>query len=109
MVAAYDHLEDAIVLNLDHPAWSDMRGLMRRQQARVFYSTGHPQHIVRHELGHAAHYRALSLQERERVWFAESLRPGEELMASVSQHPGDLESQRVGRRGLRWPLGRRRL
>jgi hypothetical protein len=32
---------------------------------------------VRHELGHAAHYRALSSKERERVWFAEDLQPDE--------------------------------
>jgi hypothetical protein len=81
VVAAYDHLEDVIVFNADHAAWADLRGWMKRQQRSVFYSTAHPQHIVRHELGHAAHYRALSLQQRERIWFAESLRPEEESIA----------------------------
>jgi hypothetical protein len=81
VVAAYDHLEDAIVFNADHLAWSDMRGWMKRQQRSVFYSTAHPQHIVRHELGHAMHYRSLSPREREWIWFAESLRPEEESIA----------------------------
>jgi hypothetical protein len=75
VIAAYDHLEDAIVFNADYPAWSDMRGYMKK--AASFYSTVHPQHIVRHELGHAAHYHALSSQERHGIWLAESLRPGE--------------------------------
>ena len=54
-----------------------MRGFMKERRKRRLYSTAHPQHIVRHELGHAAHYRALTSRERERIWFAESLRPGE--------------------------------
>ncbi len=81
VVAAYDHLEDAIDFNADNPAWSDMRGWMKGQQRIVFYSTAHPQHIVRHELGHAMHYRALSPRDRERIWFAEGLRPEEEPIA----------------------------
>jgi hypothetical protein len=81
VMAAYDHLEDIIVFNADHPAWADMRGWMKEQQGSILYSTAHPQHIVRHELGHAAHYRGLSRLERERIWFAEGLRPGEESIA----------------------------
>ncbi len=77
VIAAYDHLEDAIVFNADHPAWSDMRSFMKDRKEKDFYSTAHPQHIVRHELGHAAHYRALSPTERDRIWFAENLEPGE--------------------------------
>jgi hypothetical protein len=77
VVAAYDHLEDAIVFNSEHVAWPDMRGFMRRAKERGFYSTTHPQHIVRHELGHAAHYRALSSPVRERIWYAENLAPNE--------------------------------
>jgi hypothetical protein len=52
VVAAYDHLEDAIVFNADHLAWIDMRGWMKLEKKRRAYSTAHPQHIVRHELGH---------------------------------------------------------
>jgi hypothetical protein len=81
VIAAYDHLEDVIVFNADYPAWSDMPTFMKDRKERGFYSTAHPHHIVRHELGHAVHYRALTPRERERIWFAESLRPGEEPIA----------------------------
>ena len=57
VIAAYDHLEDAIVFNADHAAWSDMRGFMKAQREKGFYSTAHPRHLVRHEIGHAAHFR----------------------------------------------------
>jgi hypothetical protein len=77
VVAAYDHLEHVIISNAEHDAWSDMRGFMKERKDKDFYSTAHPQHIVRHELGHAAHYRSLSPKERDRVWFAEGLRPEE--------------------------------
>jgi hypothetical protein len=77
VVAAYDQLEDAILFNADHLAWTDMRGFMKERKEKSFYSTAHPQHIVRHELGHAVHYRALSPEERERIWFTENLEPGE--------------------------------
>jgi hypothetical protein len=81
VMAAYDHLEDAIVFNAEYPAWSDMPAFMKDWEERGFYSTAHPHHIVRHELGHAVHYRALTPRERERIWFAENLRPGEEPIA----------------------------
>jgi hypothetical protein len=77
VVAAYDHLEDAILFNADHPAWSDMRGWMKLEKKRSVYSTAHPQHIVRHELGHAEHYRALSSHDLQHIWFAEDLNPAE--------------------------------
>jgi hypothetical protein len=81
VIAAYDPLEDAIVFNADYPAWSDMPGFMKDREGRGFYSTAHPHHIVRHEVGHAVHHRALTPGERVRIWFAENLRPGEEPIA----------------------------
>ena len=80
-IAVYDHVEDAIVFNADHYAWSDMGGHMKGQNERGIYSTAHSQHIVRHELGHAAHSRALTPSQRAHIWFAESLRPLEEAIA----------------------------
>ena len=73
VVASYDHLEDVIVFNPNHEAWADMIGFMRSQ--KDFFSTNFPQHIIRHELGHVAHYRSMSLPERDRIWYAESLEP----------------------------------
>jgi hypothetical protein len=36
VIAAYDHLEDAIVFNADHPAWSDMRSFMKDRKDKGF-------------------------------------------------------------------------
>jgi hypothetical protein len=74
VVLAYDNLEDMIVFNPDHVAWEDMVAFLRERQH--FYSTQNLQHLVRHELGHAAHYRAISSSpvDRDRIWSAESLK-----------------------------------
>jgi hypothetical protein len=79
VIATYDHLDDVIVFNANHVAWVDMPGFMQGQ--KEFYSTIHPQHIVRHELGHAAHYRAMSPPDRGRIWFTEGLGPTQLLIA----------------------------
>jgi hypothetical protein len=77
VIAAYDHLEDSVVFNAENPAWAVMRGFMKERKEKGVYSTAHPQHVVRHEFGHAAHFRSLSSNQRERVWFAEGLKPDE--------------------------------
>jgi hypothetical protein len=81
VIAAYDHLEDAIVFNPDHLAWLDMRAFMKERRDKDFFSTAHPQHIVRHELGHASHFHTLSPQERARIWFAADMPPDEKPIA----------------------------
>ena len=106
VVAAYDHLEDAIVFNADHPAWADMRGFMKSGRTKGFYSTAHPQHIVRHELGHAAHYRALSLAGAKAHLVRREPETTRDVDRPKGQRPGGLEPQGVRRRSLRWPLGR---
>jgi hypothetical protein len=78
VIAAYDHPDDVIVFNPDHAAWGDMRSYLRARP-RLF-STLHPQHIVRHELGHAAHYRLLTPEERTQLWHAD-LNPQEREIA----------------------------
>jgi hypothetical protein len=50
---------------------------MKDRRVRDSSSTAHPQHILQHELGHAAYYRVLSKMEQERIWFAENLEPDE--------------------------------
>jgi hypothetical protein len=81
VIVAYDHIDDVIVFNPDHDAWSDMASYLRER--RDFFSTHHPQHIVRHEIGHAVHYHSLSfsLEERDRIWYAESLEPEQKRIA----------------------------
>lgn len=73
VIVSYDHLDDLIVFNPDHEAWGDMVSYLRSHED--YFSTHHPQHIVRHEIGHAVHFRSLtaSPMERDRIWFAENL------------------------------------
>jgi hypothetical protein len=79
VIAAYDHLDDVIAFNPNHPAWADMPEFMLGQ--KDFFSTTHPQHIIRHELGHVAHFHSMSPSERGRIWYAESLEPDQVLIA----------------------------
>jgi hypothetical protein len=76
VIMVYDHIDDVIVFNPDHEAWDDMASYLQKREQ--FFSTSHPQHLVRHEIGHAVHYRSLSASpaERDRIWFAENLEPG---------------------------------
>jgi hypothetical protein len=82
VVVAYDHVDDVIVFNPDHDAWSDMVRFLRDR--RHYFSTQHPQHLVRHEIGHAMHYRAISSSpaDRRRVWFMENLGTEQERIAN---------------------------
>ncbi len=82
VIAAYDHLEDLIVFNPDHVAWADMAEFFRRRQG--LYGTEHIHHIVRHELGHAAHYRLLDAEGRRTLWNAELSRSESEIARKVS-------------------------
>jgi hypothetical protein len=69
VVAAYDHLSDVIVFNPDNLAWADMSKFLRKYPG--LYGSDHPHHIVRHELGHAAHYRLLDQEGRGTIWDAD--------------------------------------
>jgi hypothetical protein len=86
VIVAYDHLDNVIVFNPDHEAWADMVSYLRAHKG--LFSTQHPQHFVRHEVGHAMHYRALSssLKQRDQIWYAESL---ERDSFRVAQRVGD--------------------
>jgi hypothetical protein len=69
VIAAYDHLADLIVFNPDHSAWADMQLLFHEHPG--LYATAHPHHIIRRELGHAAHYRFLGAEGRLALWDAD--------------------------------------
>jgi hypothetical protein len=69
VIAAYDHLADVIVFNPDHSAWGDMPRYFRERPG--LYGTRHSNHIARHELGHAAHYRSLVAARRVALWDAD--------------------------------------
>jgi hypothetical protein len=82
VIVAYDNLDDVIVFNPDHEAWADMGSYLRERPR--FFSTQHPQHIVRHELGHVAHYRSLTPEERSLTWHADLDPEQRELARKVS-------------------------
>jgi hypothetical protein len=82
IVAAYDHLEDLIVFNPDHSAWADMARFYRDHPG--LYGTDHRHHIVRHELGHAAHYRLLDQEGRRTIWNADLSRSERRIARKVS-------------------------
>jgi hypothetical protein len=78
VIACYDDLEDVIVFNPSHEAWGDIESYLRARP-RLF-STLHPHQIVRHEVGHASHFRLLTPEERTRIWHAD-LNPQEREIA----------------------------
>jgi hypothetical protein len=82
VIAAYDEVEDVIVSNPDHEAWGDMESYLRSRPRH--FSTLHTHHIVRHELGHAAHYRLLTADERRRIWHADLSPEEREIARRVS-------------------------
>jgi hypothetical protein len=82
IVAAYDHLDDLIVFNPDHPAWADIVRFHREHPG--LYGTDHRHHIVRHELGHAAHYRLLDQEGRRTIWNADLSMSEREIAGKVS-------------------------
>jgi len=82
VIAAYDHLDDLIVFNPDHTSWVDMAQFLRERPG--LYGTDHPHHIVRHELGHAAHYRLLDQGGRRTIWDADLSTPERQMARRVS-------------------------
>jgi hypothetical protein len=69
VIAAYDTDEDLIVFNPDHDAWNDPKAFLAANPG--FYSTLSRDHLVRHEVGHAKHYRSLGEEQRKTLWLAE--------------------------------------
>ncbi|HZW29423.1 MAG TPA: hypothetical protein VFF52_01885 [Isosphaeraceae bacterium] len=82
VIAAYDSLDDVIVFNPDHGAWLDMDSYLRGHIR--FFSTQNQHHLVRHELGHRAHYRLLTTDERSLLWHADLTAAQRQLARSVS-------------------------
>lgn len=82
VIAAYDYLDDVIVFNPDHEGWLDMDSYLRRHIR--FFSTQNQHHLVRHELGHVAHYRSMTTDERSLIWHADLNAAQRELARSVS-------------------------
>ena len=93
-IAYYDEDDDELVINDSHLAWADMRDYI--QDPRNVAATSPPDlpdHIHRHEIGHALHYRRLTLLERADIWY-KGLIPEEKLDRFPGQwlcHGGRIE------------------
>ena len=69
IIAYYDEDDDELVINRAHAAWGDMRAYVQTEERRGHFSTRSADHIVRHEIGHALHYRGMTDAERAEIWY----------------------------------------
>jgi hypothetical protein len=83
-IAYYDEHDDEIVFNHSHPAWFHMKEFVRTLARKRFYSTGSPDHVIRHEIGHCLHYRRLPGSERAGIWYSELSGAEKRVAAKVS-------------------------
>ncbi|MGP0068809.1 MAG: hypothetical protein ACLQGP_35070 [Isosphaeraceae bacterium] len=58
-----------------------MRTYIRDPERKNVFATRSPDHIIRHEIGHALHYRGLTTAERADIWYKD-LSPEERAIAS---------------------------
>jgi hypothetical protein len=72
-IAYYDEDDDELVINDSHPAWADVTAYMQDPRRTDHFSTRSPDHIIRHEIGHALHYRSLTNAERADIWYKDLL------------------------------------
>jgi hypothetical protein len=79
-VAYYDEHDDELVINGSHDAWADMKSYIQDPRRQGFYSSRSPRHIVYHEIGHAHHFRRLSIVERADIMY-KPLLPDERAIA----------------------------
>jgi hypothetical protein len=67
-IAYYDEDDDQIVINHAHEAWANMRRYVQDPRRKGWYSSRSPHHIIRHQIGHALHFRSLSHARRSEFW-----------------------------------------
>jgi hypothetical protein len=85
-IAYYDEDDDELVINRTHLAWTDMRAYIQDPRRKDHFSTRSPDHIIRHEIGHALHYRSLSAAERADIWYKDLLPEEKVFAAHVSDY-----------------------
>ncbi len=83
-IAYYDEDDDELVINSSHPAGEDMKRFINDHKG--FFSTSSPDHIVRHDIGHALHYRGLTDAERSDIWYKELNDEERRIASQVSQY-----------------------
>lgn len=86
VIAYYDEDDDWIVCNPNHPAWAGMAGYVAERFADGFYSSRSRDHLIRHEIGHALHYRGMSEADRAEIWYKELTADEKVAAARVSRY-----------------------
>ncbi len=85
-IAYYDEHDDEIVFNHGHRAWKDMRAFVQSRDRRGVFSTTSADHFIRHEIGHALHYRCMTNAERVEIWYKELTAEEEAVAVKVSEY-----------------------
>ncbi len=85
-IAYYDEDDDELVINPTHLAWSNMIDYIRADERRGHFSTRSADHIIRHEIGHALHYRGMTDAERAEIWYKELTSDEEAIAKEVGRY-----------------------
>ena len=85
-IAYYDEHDDELVMNAAHRAWLDMAGYIQADERRGHFSTKSTDHIIRHEIGHALHYRGMNDADRHEIWYKELTSDEEEIAETVGRY-----------------------
>jgi len=63
-----------------------MRAFVQSKDKRGVFSTTSSDHFIRHEIGHALHYRRMTNAERAEIWYKELTAEEEAAAAEVSEY-----------------------
>ncbi len=85
-IAYYDEDDDELVINASHFAWTDMLNYISSPERRGHFSTRSVDHIVRHEIGHALHYRGMTEVNHAEIWYKDLTSDEEVIAKEVSRY-----------------------
>jgi hypothetical protein len=84
IIAYYDEHDDELVINWSHEAWASMRRYIQDPRRKGHFSSRSPHHIIRHEIGHALHFRSLTETQRAEIWYKELTLDEQPIASAVS-------------------------
>lgn len=65
--AAYEAKTDTIHINQNSPYWTESRLMIREWSAVKWFSSTDPDHIIRHEIGHALHFKNIGMDPYKKL------------------------------------------